>query len=75
MVDPRVDGVLSDLAIEKARLEDQTAEQRRQTEDERRQSADAQAKAAKELALVVRSLADGLAKVSGGRQPRTKSLL
>jgi len=58
--------VFRDAAVEKLRLEGQTAEQRKQAEDERRRNEDAQRKAAAEQARVVASLAEGLKKLSGG---------
>jgi methyl-accepting chemotaxis protein len=58
--------VFRDAALEKLRLEGQSAEQRRHAEEERRRNAEAQAKAAAEQAAVVRSLADGLGQVAGG---------
>jgi methyl-accepting chemotaxis protein len=58
--------VFRDAAVEKIRLEGQTAEQRREAEEERRRNADAQAKAAEEQALVVENLAQGLKSLSDG---------
>jgi methyl-accepting chemotaxis protein len=58
--------VFRDAAIEKIRLEGQTAEQAREAEAERRRSAEAQAKAAEEQAQAVRSLAEGLATLAEG---------
>jgi methyl-accepting chemotaxis protein len=58
--------VFRDAAIEKLRLEAQTAEQRQQAEDERRRNEDLQRKAAAEQARVVASLAEGLKKLSDG---------
>jgi methyl-accepting chemotaxis protein len=58
--------VFRDAAIEKIRLEGQTAEQRRQAEEERRRNAEAQAKAAAEQARVVDSLAQGLKSLADG---------
>jgi methyl-accepting chemotaxis protein len=58
--------VFRDAALEKLRLEGQSAEQRRAAEEERRKNAEAQAKAAAEQAAVVRSLADGLGQIAGG---------
>jgi methyl-accepting chemotaxis protein len=58
--------VFRDAAIEKIRLEGQTAEQRRQAEEERRRNEDLQKQAAAEQARVVASLADGLTRLSGG---------
>jgi methyl-accepting chemotaxis protein len=58
--------VFRDAAIEKIRLEGQTAEQAREAEAERRRNAEAQAKAAEEQAQAVRSLAEGLATLAEG---------
>jgi methyl-accepting chemotaxis protein len=58
--------VFRDAALEKISLEGQTAEQRKQAEDERRKNARAQARAAEEQAEVVRSLAEGLARLTEG---------
>jgi methyl-accepting chemotaxis protein len=58
--------VFRDAAVEKLRLEGQTAEQRKQAEDERRRNEDLQHKAAAEQARVVASLAEGLKKLSDG---------
>src|SRR5712692_485253 len=58
--------VFRDAAVEKTRLEGQTAEQRREVEEERRRNAEAQAKAAEEQAESVKALAAGLAKLSDG---------
>ena len=58
--------VFRDAAVEKERLEAETAEQRGRTEEERRQNAAAQVKAAEEQAAVVRSLAEGLGKLTEG---------
>jgi methyl-accepting chemotaxis protein len=58
--------VFRDAAIEKLRLEGQTAEQRKQAEDEHRRNEEQQRKAAAEQARVVASLAEGLQKLSGG---------
>jgi methyl-accepting chemotaxis protein len=58
--------VFRDAALEKIRLEGQTAAQRQQAEDERRKNAQAQAKAAEEQAAVVRSLAEGLGRLTDG---------
>jgi methyl-accepting chemotaxis protein len=58
--------VLRDAAVEKSRLEGQSAEQRRDAEEERRRNAEAQAKAAEEQAAAVQALAAGLAQVSNG---------
>ena len=58
--------VFRDAAVEKNKLEGQTAEQRREVEEERRRSAEAQAKAVEEQAAAVSALAAGLAKLSDG---------
>jgi methyl-accepting chemotaxis protein len=58
--------VFRDAAVEKIRLEGQTAEQRREAEEERRRNAEVQAKVAEEQAQAVKTLADGLARVSEG---------
>jgi methyl-accepting chemotaxis protein len=58
--------VFRDAAIEKIRLEGQTAEQAREAEAERRRNAEAQAKAAEEQARVVELLAKGLKNLSDG---------
>jgi methyl-accepting chemotaxis protein len=58
--------VFRDAAIEKIRLEGQTAEQARAAEAERRRNAEAQAKAAEEQARVVELLAAGLKNLSEG---------
>ena len=58
--------VFRDAAVEKNKLEGQTAEQRREVEEERRRSAEAQAKAVEEQAAAVNALAAGLAKLSDG---------
>jgi methyl-accepting chemotaxis protein len=58
--------VFRDAALEKLRLEGQTAEQRRQTEEERRRSEAAQKRAAEEQARVVESLGEGLKSLSDG---------
>jgi methyl-accepting chemotaxis protein len=58
--------VFRDAAVEKLRVEDLAAEQRRLAEEERRRNAEFQAKAAKEQADAVRALAAGLEKVSEG---------
>jgi methyl-accepting chemotaxis protein len=58
--------VFRDAAIEKIRLEGQTAEQAREAEAERRRNAEAQAKAAAEQARVVDSLAQGLKNLADG---------
>ena len=58
--------VFRDAAVEKVRLEGQTAEQRREVEEERRRNAETQAKAAEEQAAAVEALAAGLAQVSNG---------
>jgi methyl-accepting chemotaxis protein len=58
--------VFRDAAVEKIKLEAQTAEQRRQAEDERRRNEDLQKQAAAEQARVVASLADGLTRLSDG---------
>jgi methyl-accepting chemotaxis protein len=58
--------VFRDAAIEKARLEGQTTEERQRAEEERRISAQAQARTAEEQAQVVRALAEGLGKLSAG---------
>jgi methyl-accepting chemotaxis protein len=58
--------VFRDAAVEKIRLEEETAERRREVEEERRRNAEAQAKAAEEQAAAVEALAAGLAQVSNG---------
>jgi methyl-accepting chemotaxis protein len=58
--------VFRDAAVEKIRLEGQTAEQRQQAEEERRRNEAAQQRAAEEQAHVVESLADGLRSLSAG---------
>jgi methyl-accepting chemotaxis protein len=58
--------VFRDAAVEKIRLEGESAEQRRAAEEERRRNSEAQAKAAAEQAAAVEALASGLAKVSDG---------
>ena len=58
--------VFRDAAIEKLRLEGMSAEQRQQAEAERARNAETQTKVAQEQAAIVRALADGLGKVSGG---------
>jgi methyl-accepting chemotaxis protein len=58
--------VFRDAAVEKLKLEAQTAEQRQQAEEERRRNEDLQKQAAAEQARVVASLADGLTKLSDG---------
>jgi methyl-accepting chemotaxis protein len=62
----RAVAVLRDAAIEKVRLEGETAEQRRTSEAERRLNAERQAKAAEDQSLAIRALADGLARLSHG---------
>jgi len=58
--------VFRDAAVEKIRLEGQTAEQAREAEAERRRNAEAQARAAEEQAAAVKALADGLTRLSEG---------
>src|SRR5262249_8654106 len=58
--------VFRDAAIEKIRLEGQTAEQAREAEAERRRNAEVQAKAAEEQAQAMQALADGLARLAEG---------
>jgi methyl-accepting chemotaxis protein len=58
--------VFRDAAVEKLRLEGQTAEQREQVEAERRRNEELQRQAAAEQACVVGSLAKGLEKLSSG---------
>jgi methyl-accepting chemotaxis protein len=58
--------VFRDAALEKVRLEGQTAEQRQHTEDERRRNEATQKHAAEEQAHVVESLAEGLKSLSAG---------
>jgi methyl-accepting chemotaxis protein len=58
--------VFRDAAIEKLRLEGQTAEQRRQTEEERRRNEEAARRAAEEQARVVDLLGGGLKSLSEG---------
>jgi methyl-accepting chemotaxis protein len=58
--------VFRDAAIEKIRLEEQAAEQRRDAEELRRRNAEAQAKTAEEQARVVELLAKGLKNLSDG---------
>jgi methyl-accepting chemotaxis protein len=58
--------VFRDAALEKVRLEGQTAEQRQHAEDERRRNEEAQKNAAAEQAHVVESLAEGLRSLSAG---------
>jgi methyl-accepting chemotaxis protein len=55
-----------DAAIEKIRLEQEAADQRRQTEEERARNEALQAEAARQQALVVNSVATGLEKLSAG---------
>ena len=58
--------VFRDAAVEKERLEAESAEQRGRTEEERRQNAAVQAKAAEEQAAAMRALAEGLGKLAEG---------
>jgi methyl-accepting chemotaxis protein len=58
--------VFRDAAIEKLRLEGQTAEQRKQAEDERRRNEEAQRRTAVEQARVVELLAEGLKNLADG---------
>ena len=58
--------VFRDAALEKLRLEGESAEQRRAAEDERQRNAEAQALAAQEQAAVVRALAQALNRVAEG---------
>ena len=58
--------VFRDAAVEKNRLEGQTAEQRREAEEERRRNAEGRARAAEQQAAAVEALAAGLAKLSEG---------
>jgi methyl-accepting chemotaxis protein len=58
--------VFRDAAVEKIRLEEETAERRREVEEERRRNAETHAKAAEEQAAAVEALAAGLAQVSNG---------
>ncbi|MDB5421729.1 MAG: mcpA, partial [Brevundimonas sp.] len=58
--------VFKDAAIEKQRLEAEATEQRRQTEAERARNEAEREAAAKQQAMVVESLATGLAKLSDG---------
>jgi methyl-accepting chemotaxis protein len=58
--------VFRDAALEKQRLEGQTAEQRRAAEEERQRNAEAQARAAEEQAAAVRALAQGLGRLAEG---------
>jgi methyl-accepting chemotaxis protein len=58
--------VFRDAAIEKLRIEGMSAEQRQQADTERARNADTQARLAEQQAAVVRALADGLGKLSGG---------
>jgi len=58
--------VFRDAAVEKLRLEGQTAEQREQAEAERRRNEELQRQAAAEQACVVDSLTKGLEKLSSG---------
>ncbi|MEA3059771.1 MAG: methyl-accepting chemotaxis protein, partial [Sphingomonadales bacterium] len=58
--------VFRDAALEKVRLEGQSAEQRQHAEDERRRNEEAQRQAAEEQAHVVESLAEGLRNLSAG---------
>jgi methyl-accepting chemotaxis protein len=58
--------VFRDAALEKVRLEGQSAEQRQHAEDERRRNEEAQRQAAEEQAHVVESLAEGLRNMSAG---------
>jgi methyl-accepting chemotaxis protein len=58
--------VFRDAALEKVRLEGQSAEQRQDAEDERRRNEEAQRQAAEEQAHVVESLAEGLRNLSAG---------
>jgi methyl-accepting chemotaxis protein len=58
--------VFRNAAVEKVRLEGETAEQRRQSEEERRRNAEAQANAAEEQAQAMQALAGGLARLAEG---------
>jgi methyl-accepting chemotaxis protein len=58
--------VFRDAAIEKIRLEGETAEQRGRSEEERKRNADIQAKAAREQEQVMRLLAEGLGRLASG---------
>ena len=58
--------VFRDAAVEKERLEAESAEQRGRTEEERRQNAAVQAEAAEEQAAAMRALAEGLGKLAEG---------
>src|SRR5262249_58543365 len=58
--------VFRDAAVEKIRLEEESALQRNLTEEDRRKNTEAQAKAAAEQAAVVRALAVGLKRLSEG---------
>ena len=58
--------VFKDAAIEKQRLETEAADQRRQTEEERARNEAEREAAAKQQAIVVESLAAGLARLSEG---------
>jgi methyl-accepting chemotaxis protein len=58
--------IFRDAAVEKLRLEGQTAEQREEAENERRRNEDMQTRAAEEQTRAVESLAHGLRSLSSG---------